>query len=225
MAGRAFDDAEPVSRHHGPHSRPNRHEERQKGKTAKPCEGRARFGQAHVGIEQEVGMRLKVPVPQIHQQECKVIQDVDRRQILIEFDGVKKCRYAIDHYDIAQMKIAMASPDKAPTSALAKQRSQRPQLRSESLRECRHFLFRKVRHGFLERTGYRCHDAFHHPRYIEAAAFGCRSVRIGDPLCQCGHELERQRAAKRQCIKHVGLIETAHLHGPFDNRPIAVNRQ
>ena len=55
-------------------------------------------------------------MPEIHEQEGKVIEYVDRSDLVIEFDAVEELRLTVQEADIAQMQIAMAAPDLACAS-------------------------------------------------------------------------------------------------------------
>jgi hypothetical protein len=64
-----------------------------------------------VAVVDEVGELALISMPQVHQQESKVVKDVDGRERFVELKAIEQGRHAIDQADVAQNEIAMASPD------------------------------------------------------------------------------------------------------------------
>jgi hypothetical protein len=75
----------------GPHS----HEEGQQRQSVRFVEI------VQVAVEGEVGMRVQPSVPQVHQQERQVVEDVRRREVVAEFQAVEQGRLAFDQADVA----------------------------------------------------------------------------------------------------------------------------
>ena len=50
---------------------------------------------------------------EIHQQKGEVIKDVDRGELLGEFEAIEQSRPVLDEADIAQVQVAVAVPDLA----------------------------------------------------------------------------------------------------------------
>lgn len=67
-------------------------------------------GNVEIAVDKQVRERTHIPVPQIHQQESEVVENVGGGHLLIEFEAVEQHRLAVDLHDVAQMQIAMAEP-------------------------------------------------------------------------------------------------------------------
>ena len=50
---------------------------------------------------------------EIHQQKGEVVKDVDRGQLLGEFEAIEQSRPLLEEADIAHVQIAVAAPDLA----------------------------------------------------------------------------------------------------------------
>src|SRR3954466_7690771 len=64
-----------------------------------------------VAVEEQVGEVALIPAPQVHQKEGDIIQDIDRRERVVELDAVEQGRRTVEQANIAQDEIAMTSPD------------------------------------------------------------------------------------------------------------------
>ena len=47
---------------------------------------------------------------EIHQQKGEVIKDVDRSELVGEFEAIEQGRLALEQADIAEMQVAVAAP-------------------------------------------------------------------------------------------------------------------
>src|SRR5215208_4435380 len=68
-------------------------------------------------------MRLEPALPQIHQQEGQVVEDVDTGQIVVELDGIKQRGAAIKQHDVAKMQVAVALAHRAGKTARLEKRT------------------------------------------------------------------------------------------------------
>ena len=63
-----------------------------------------------IAVQHQVGKIREPPVLQIHQQKGKVIEDVDRSELVGEFEAIEQGRLSLEQADIAEMQIAVAAP-------------------------------------------------------------------------------------------------------------------
>ncbi|MDH3771423.1 MAG: hypothetical protein OET79_10630, partial [Nitrospirota bacterium] len=65
-------------------------------------------GRIEIAVQQPLGERTEASMTEIHDQEGEVVEGVDRRQRLIEFETVEQNRLTIEQDDVAEMQIAVA---------------------------------------------------------------------------------------------------------------------
>ncbi len=58
-----------------------------------------------VAVKGEVGLRMQPSVPQVHQQERQVVEDVGGREVVVEFQAIEQGRFAFDQADVAQVEV------------------------------------------------------------------------------------------------------------------------
>lgn len=78
-----------------------RHEKRQQDKAILV------IGLVEVAVHHEIGELWETAMPKVHQQEGKVVQNIDAGDLVIEFDAIEEARLAIEKADVAQVQIAM----------------------------------------------------------------------------------------------------------------------
>ena len=61
-------------------------------------------------------------MPQVHEQEGEVVEHVDRRHGVVEFQAVERRRTALEQADVAQMQVAVAVAHLAEPLAPVEQR-------------------------------------------------------------------------------------------------------
>ena len=52
-------------------------------------------------------------MPKVHQKKGQVVQNVNRGDLVVEFDAIEQARLAVEQANVTQMQIAMAPPDLA----------------------------------------------------------------------------------------------------------------
>lgn len=86
---------------------------------------------ADIAVEQQVGEVAPPDKPQVHQGEGDVVEHVDPRQFLVEFDTVEQGRPPVEPADVAKVKIAVAKADEAGAGAGVEQVRPLPQFAAE----------------------------------------------------------------------------------------------
>jgi len=66
---------------------------------------------------------------EVHDQERKVVEDVDAGEVLAELDGVEQGGPAADEADVVEVQVAVATPHQAGIAAPVEQRRQALELR------------------------------------------------------------------------------------------------
>jgi hypothetical protein len=74
-------------------------------------------------------------VPQVHQQESKVVKNIDGCERFVELKAVKQGRHAIDQADVAQDQVTVAAPDLSGSPTLVKAFRVLAECLSEQIRE------------------------------------------------------------------------------------------
>ena len=69
------------------------------------------------------GVALEPPLPQVHQQEGEVVEDVDAGDLVVELDRVEQRRLPRPQHDVAQMEVAVTLPDEAAVATGVEQDS------------------------------------------------------------------------------------------------------
>src|SRR3546814_8650844 len=76
-----------------------------------------------VAVQHQVGEGPEAAMVEIHQQEGKVVDDVDAGDRVVELDGVEERRTAVEQDHVAQMQVAVAEPHLARRGAGVEQRA------------------------------------------------------------------------------------------------------
>ena len=87
-----------------PDRRAQRQKERQRGKPV------VLAGQIEVAVQHEIGKIRKPAVLEIHQEKSEIIENVDRSELVREFEAIEEGRPALEEADIAEMQVAVATP-------------------------------------------------------------------------------------------------------------------
>ena len=64
---------------------------------------------------------MPVVTEKIHHRERKIVENIDRGDIRIKFDRIEQDGFALDHYDVRQMQVAVASTYISLSAALLQQ--------------------------------------------------------------------------------------------------------
>ena len=169
-----------------------------------------------VSVEHGVRGAGKPAFDQIHEQERQIVEHVALGDDGIEFQRVERDRLAVEHRDIAEVKVAMAAPDQARCAARAQKREQfcqgGPRLSFK-------FVDRLRREQFAVLAERR--------RVVRDESRNGREPRRGfDRLGACMHggdgdgELAGERIVKLatlgEMVERVIFVEARHLDRPFD---------
>ena len=93
----------------GADRRAQAHEEGQGGE---PVEF-VRPAEREIARQQPVGRGALVALPQVHQREGEIVEDVAGGDVGVERDRVEQGRLAVDQRDVAQVQVAVAAPHPA----------------------------------------------------------------------------------------------------------------
>ena len=99
-----------------PHGGSHRHEEGQQR------EAPFIMGFIEIAVHHKIGEIRQAAMPQVHQQECEVVEHVYGGDLVVELDAVEQARRAIEEADIAQVQIAMAAAQPALRTTPVEQR-------------------------------------------------------------------------------------------------------
>ena len=97
------------------HGGPNGHQERDQRQAV------LLVARVEIAVEDQVGIGARSAVPQVHQQEADVVEDVGRRHALVELEAVEQRRLAVDEADVAKMQVAMAAAHLSGAGACVEQ--------------------------------------------------------------------------------------------------------
>ncbi len=170
-------------------------------------------------------MRQAKP-PQVHQEERQIIENVDRRDFVVELNRIEERRLAVTQHDVAEVKVAMAVANQALVAAPVQQDAAAIEHEPCTVGEPR-ALDRVEDSGafLLEPGGIAIDDAAHgFPAAVIGRAVG-RVMESRDGMRQRTHQVEGEHARLGQAIEEAALIETRHLHQPVDRRAGAADRQ
>ena len=156
---------------------------------------------------------------QIHQQEGKVIAEVDGRQVLIELQRVERRRAAVPNQQVAQMQVAMRPPHEAGRRPAVDQRRARVQHGQHAVQPQAHRIRRQP--GRQRRTAV----AQRHPAQAFGRVFNYdgrkRRVHLGDGV----RGRVQQRRRQGQAIQEVALRHAGHAQHPVDRRASVRNAE
>ena len=111
---------EPRRRHFGADGGARRKKERQ---ACERVEVLSPPGLGKIAVEDGVGRGFETALDQIHEQEGEIVEHVARRDQRAELDGVECDRPAAEKHDVAEMKVAVETPNEPPISALDDERT------------------------------------------------------------------------------------------------------
>ncbi len=106
-------------RHDGTHAGATGEKQRQAGQTFYLSANRL---EGNVGVEYDVGALPVATRIEIHEQESKVVKDIDRRQRLAELQRIERDGPVVDEHDIAEVQVAVAAADAGGVAARDEQR-------------------------------------------------------------------------------------------------------
>ena len=158
---------------------------------------------------------------EIHDREGEVVEQVRRRHVSIELDGVEQNRLLSDHHDIGEMRIAMAAADQPGRSTPLQQGEMIAKMPVGKLMQPFHVAGRQ--HALLAKLfGIAVDDGPDRRRPLRLR--GDRRERMGrmHRLRQCVRRAGRNGAGPGEMIEGVTLVEAGHLHGPLDGGAFAV---
>ena len=95
----------------GADRRAQRHEEGQKRQAV------GLVARVEITIERDIGEMFQPEAPEVHQQKGEIVERVDLRERIGEFDAVEGRRLALEEADVAQDQIAMAVARASPRVA------------------------------------------------------------------------------------------------------------
>ncbi len=90
-------------------------------------------------------MVLQPAMPEVHDQEGEIVENVDGRDAVVEIDAVEEARLAVEKAEIAQMQIAMAEADLAGLGAAIEMRGDICEPLTEQMVDGGLFFIRKDR--------------------------------------------------------------------------------
>ena len=196
------------------------------GRVARPFSSRSISGKPHrIAVEDQVRLRRKTLLPQVHQQEGEIVEDVDGGDQLVELDGVERGRHAIEERDVAEMEVAMATPDAPRPPALEEKGPQPTKRRLHCRGKFRRIVLREdhVSRGELP-EGLPDHTA-ERPRRRHAVVDLRLAIGCEQQLDEPHHQRRAEFATLGDMIERAGLVEPPHVNGPFDRLAFAADPQ
>ena len=178
-----------------------------------------------ISVEHPVGLGLQPAVPKIHEQKCQIVENVDTRKALAEFDRIEEGRFSVDEADVAQVQIPVAAPHEAALASAFESRSLRRQAGVRRRHEIRN-LRRVEEIGIARQLGGVLRDHLRDP--VATAERRCRLSAvvkprhgIGQPVDQLGGDF----MAPREFVENPVFVEPRHADDPIENlaRPIPAN--
>ncbi len=200
-------------RHQCANCGPQRQKQRQRRQSFKLLLNFRRAPQ--IAVEEEIGVVAQPSLPEIHQHEGEVVENVDGRQPIVEFDRVKQNGPTGFEDDVAQVKVAVAAAHLALRFPPFKQRRNgriggqklRPQIRDRGGGKGRR------RGEPVERVGHPAAES------LRRAPFMARRARVGggNGLGKPGGGRKIEFAAPCELVERLVVVETAGMDCPFDN--------
>ena len=182
--------------------------------------------QRQIARQQQVGGGAQVALPEIHQREGEIVENVAGGDVGIEFDRVEQHRLAVDDRDVAQVQIAVAA---AHVALLAARDEQRPDRGERFARLAR----QRRRSRGIEQIGPRARTRPRSDRDRSTSERVARSPsRVGARSCErwiarasLRTNSRGQAAALGDLVERRVLVEAAHMRRPFHDFAGAADRQ
>jgi hypothetical protein len=73
-----------------------------------------------ISVHHDVGSLSQAAFPEVHQEECQIVEHIPRRNGLVEFHRIEKRRLAIQEDEVSKMQVAMATSHESLRAALPK---------------------------------------------------------------------------------------------------------
>ena len=149
-------------------------------------------------------------MPQVHQQESKVVKNIDGRERFVELKAIEQGRHAIDQADVAQDEIAVAAPDLSGSPTLLKTSRVPPERLSEQIREITRSLPADQR-CISEPPVIDVENGGDASGATVGEAHRCALVQSRDLTGQLRHELGCKDAVPSHGVEESVLSEPSHL--------------
>ncbi len=161
---------------------------------------------------------------EVHEQKGEIVEDIAGADQRAEFDGVEQDRSALDHRDIAEMKIAMDAPDETAPAALDQEGPDAPIDGAARAPQRFHLCGREELRRLAERGDVLGHIGAH--RVDPRLRLDRRRPRVRGRHDAAQEVGQRGVDASliRQMIEGERLVEAAHLDRPFDRLAAAPER-
>ena len=156
---------------------------------------------------------------EIHQQKGEVVEDVDRGELVGEFEAVEQCRLALEQADITEVQVAVAAPHLSCCAPLVEQGADGNEplqgfladfINAIRVKPGVQRLSETAMVGLNDRRQRRC------PAVIKAS-FG-HQVEVGDLAGELVHQRRAQSAGLGEGVEQQCLLEASHDHEPIDRR-------
>ena len=171
-------------------------------------------------------MDTQLPPPQVHQKKGDVVQDIDARDVVVEFDAVEERGHAAQQADVSQMQVAVAFAHQPSASPTVQPCGMRNEGRLRVRREARADSGVKDPATLLDKAD---RVAVGDPGDPGASSVIASDSRVGmqmrDRQGEVAHQRQVQPIGRSQPIEQRALIESPHLDEPVDGRALAVERE
>ena len=166
-------------------------------------------------------------MPQVHQHEGEVVEDIGSRHRLVELEAVEERRHAIDHDDVAQVKVAVTAAHVARALAFVEQRGVPP---PRLARRVDKVIHRRIVEDLPGRGERFLVDAQNILDALRAVAFEvgrrfCPAVEAGDDAGETRDQRRSDFASHSHAIEQARLVEALHFKYRLDQFAISVQLQ
>ena len=166
-------------------------------------------------------MSSEIALPEIHHRKSEIVENVAGGDRVVELDGVERRRLAVNQREIAEMQIAVATPDPPARAARAQQRRHAFERRARTLGERGRRIGGKQIRPFGEASAF-CSIQRASPRgRARPADLGLR-VHGVDRRGEFADRPALEFAARGELVERRFLVEAAHPRRPFDDLAVAV---
>ena len=166
-----------------------------------------------ISVHDQIGEFGEAAMPQVHEQEGKVVEHIDRRDLVVELDAVEQARRAVEQADVAQMQVAVAAAHLSGVLAPVEQRRMPRKRRAEGTVEGRDLILAEHMAG-REPRPVDIENARHVRRATTGMDHRSGAVEAHDHTRGLRHQGGRQSPGHSHTVEQSRLVEPLHL----DNR-------